>query len=80
MPPCMESIAARSTHPAWWLEAYKWADARKKELAYGGVAVVLVGLVVSYFLYHRVQREIAAGQALSQAAAATMDSDLMVIA
>lgn len=73
MPPCMESTVAH-THPAWWLQLYAWADARKKELAYGSVAAVLVGVVVSYFFYHRAQREIAAGQALSQVSAAAMEA------
>jgi len=69
----MESTVAH-THPAWWLQLYAWADARKKELAYGSIAVVLVGVMVSYFLYHRAQREIAAGHALSQVSAAAMEA------
>lgn len=68
----MESTVGHVTHPAWWLQLYAWADARKKELAYGGVAVLAVGLVVSYYLYHRMQREVEAGRALSQASAAVL--------
>jgi TolA-binding protein len=56
------------------MQAYAWADARKKELAYTGVAVALVGLVASYWLYHRAARETAAGEALSQASAAVLES------
>jgi len=62
----MESTVA---HPAWWLQAYAWADARKKQLLYGGVAIAVVALVVAYYLYNRGQRDLAASEALSAAGA-----------
>ena len=61
----MESTVA---HPAWWLQAYAWADARKKQLLYGVVAVAVVALVVSYYFHNRSGREVAASEALSAAA------------
>ncbi len=51
------------------MQLYAWADARKQQLLYGTVGVVVVGIAVSYYLYNRSQREILAGEALSQASA-----------
>jgi TolA-binding protein len=70
----MESTVGHVTHPAWWLQLYAWADARKQQLLYGSVGVVVVGIAVSYFLYHRSQREVEAGEALSQASTVARSS------
>ncbi len=69
----MESTVGHVTHPAWWLQLYAWADARKQQLLYGSVGVVVVGIAVSYYLYNRSQREVQAGEALSQAAVSAVN-------
>lgn len=66
----MESTVGHVTHPAWWLQLYAWVDARKQQLLYGGVGVVVVGIAVSYYFYRGAQREVEAGEALSQASTA----------
>lgn len=65
----MESTVA---HPAWWLQAYAWAEARKKQLLYCAVGLAGVALVVSFYLTQRSQREVAAAEALSAAAMPAM--------
>lgn len=58
------------------MQIYAWADARKQQLIYGGMAVLLLGVALAYFLYHRAEREKVAAAALSLAvSSAQMNTD-----
>ncbi|MCX7866088.1 MAG: tetratricopeptide repeat protein [Limisphaera sp.] len=62
-------MAATVSEPAWWIEALGWLELRKKQIGYAAVAVLVVALGISYALYARSQREVAAARALSEAVA-----------
>lgn len=62
-------MAATVSEPAWWIEALGWLELRKKQVAYAAAAVLIVALGISYALYARNQREVAAARALSEAVA-----------
>jgi len=53
-------------------QAWAWFEANKKPVAWGAGILVVVGLVVSYSLWSRGEKETAAGEALSDAVAAAM--------
>ena len=52
-----------------WQKAWAWFEANKKQTIWGATGLAAVGLVVSFFLYHQKQTEIAASEALSNLAA-----------
>ncbi|MCS7091274.1 MAG: tetratricopeptide repeat protein [Verrucomicrobiota bacterium] len=62
-------MASTATEPTWWIEAYAWAETRKRQLLWGLIGLLVLGLGVSYYLYWRGQRRIEAAWALSEAAA-----------
>lgn len=63
-------MGAQVSEPAWWIQAYAWLDTYKRQVVYGLVGLALAGLVLSYYIYWRGQREEDAARALSEAAAA----------
>jgi TolA-binding protein len=65
----MESEAAQIP---LWQKAWAWLEANKKQAALGTGALIVVGLVVSYFLYRQNEAQIAAGEALSNVALSQM--------
>jgi tetratricopeptide (TPR) repeat protein len=60
-------MAATVSEPAWWIEALAWLELRRKQIGYGLAALLVAGLVLSYYLYSRGQREVAGARALSEA-------------
>jgi tetratricopeptide (TPR) repeat protein len=52
--------------------AYAWFETNKKPVLYGAVAIVVVGLVVLFIVWHKGEKEKEAGEALSSALAPQM--------
>ena len=44
-----------------------WFETNKKQAGYGAVAVVILGIILSYFFYHKSEQQVAAGEALTSA-------------
>lgn len=63
--PYMESEAVQIP---LWQRAWAWFDANKKQALWGAVALVVVGVIVAFVLYHRNEADIAASEALSNVA------------
>jgi predicted negative regulator of RcsB-dependent stress response len=59
----MESNAGQLplSHKAW-----AWFEANKKQVLWGGGAVLVVGVIVAFFLYRQNEEEVTASQALSK--------------
>jgi len=56
------------SHKVWG-----WFETNKKQAIYGAVAVIIVGLIVWFVLWQRDEKQIAAGDALSNVAAGQFD-------
>jgi TolA-binding protein len=56
------------SHKIW-----AWFEANKKQAIYGAVAVLVLGLVVWFILWQRDEKQIAAGDALSNVAAGQLE-------
>ncbi|HWQ90130.1 MAG TPA: tetratricopeptide repeat protein [Clostridia bacterium] len=61
------------THSATLWKLYAWADARKKQLLYGLVGLLAVGLVVFYVVWQKGEKQAAANHALSDLQAKHMN-------
>jgi TolA-binding protein len=53
-------------------QAWAWLEANKKQVAWGAGILVVVGLIVSYYVWSQGEKEISAGEALSDAVAAAL--------
>lgn len=51
-------------------QAWAWFEANKKQVAWGAGILVVVGLIVSYYTWSKGEKDISAGEALSDAVAA----------
>jgi tetratricopeptide (TPR) repeat protein len=58
----MESDATQS---AWFYQAWAWAEAHKKQVLGGAVAVVVAGLAAGLYVWQQNQKQVAANEALS---------------
>jgi predicted negative regulator of RcsB-dependent stress response len=63
----MQSDAAESLN---LLKLRDWYEANKKLINYGGLGLIVVGLVVWFILWHQSQKEVNAGEALTSASMA----------
>jgi TolA-binding protein len=59
-------MQAQDSTSFYLLELWSWAEANKTRLIAAGVAVAILALVVSFFVWQHDQKEINAGQALTQ--------------
>ena len=55
-----------------WHKAWAWFEANKKPALYGGVALLVVGVIVAFFLYRQSVEETAASEALSKVSVSQM--------
>ena len=55
-----------------WQKAWAWIEANKKPTIWGAASLAAIALIVSFFLYHQKEAEIAASEALSNLAAPQM--------
>ncbi len=53
-------------------QAWAWFEANKKQVAWGAGILVVVGVIVSYYVWSAGEKEVTAGEALSDAVAATL--------
>lgn len=53
-------------------QAWAWFEANKKQAAWGAGILVVVGVIVSYYVWSQGEKEIGAGEALSDAMAAAL--------
>jgi TolA-binding protein len=53
-------------------QAWAWFEANKKQIAWGACILVVVGLIVSYYVWSQGEKELLAGDSLSDAVAATL--------
>jgi len=44
-----------------------WFESNKRQAGYGAVAIVILGLILGYFFYHKNEQQVAAGEALTSA-------------
>ncbi|MCU0786077.1 MAG: tetratricopeptide repeat protein [Verrucomicrobia bacterium] len=55
-------------------QAWAWFEANKKQVSWGAGILVIVGVIVSYYVWSQGEKEISAGEALSDAVAAAVSS------
>lgn len=53
-------------------QAWAWFEANKKQVAWGAGILVVVGVIVSYYVWSQGEKEVSAGEALSDAVAAAL--------
>ncbi|MGA3163395.1 MAG: tetratricopeptide repeat protein [Verrucomicrobiota bacterium] len=61
----------QDTTTAYLYKLWPWIEANKNRLIGGGVIVIIAGFVISFYFWQQNQKEIAAGQALTELVAST---------
>jgi tetratricopeptide (TPR) repeat protein len=56
-----------ATPSASWLKLWAWFEANKKPVQWGAIAVVGLGLIVYFFVWHHAQQAVKAGEDLADA-------------
>jgi TolA-binding protein len=69
-------MQAQEATTEYIFKLWPWFEANAKRLTYGAILVAIAVFVFSFYSYRQNQREIAAGQALTQAIASSGDSEM----
>ena len=61
----------QETTTAYFLKLWPWIEANKNRLIFGAVIAVIAGFLIAFHLWRQNQKELAAGQALTEAVVST---------
>jgi TolA-binding protein len=61
----------QETTTAYFFKLWPWIEANKNRLIFGAVIAVIAGFLIAFHLWRQNQKELAAGQALTEAVAST---------
>ena len=64
-------MQAQETTTAYLFKLWPWMEANKNRLIFGAVIVVIAGFVAAFFFWRQNQKELAAGQALTEVIVST---------